>query len=160
MTAPELYQEATRRGLRLEPRGDKLAVIPANRVPPAFADVLREHKAELLDWLARSPCPGWQSVPPDSLPLNPAEPRPTPHDRERMIAYMLRQGCDLPSPLPAWMVRRECAYFDGPGRHWDCALHAYAAARDAACWQLNRSERDVLELLSGFDECSRELSKP
>lgn len=51
MTAPELYLEATRRGLRLEPRGDKLAVIPGDRVPPEFANVLREHKGELLDWL-------------------------------------------------------------------------------------------------------------
>ena len=51
MTAFELYHEAARRGLRLEPRGDKLAVIPGDRVPPQFADVLRQHKRELLDWL-------------------------------------------------------------------------------------------------------------
>ena len=51
MTTCELYSEATKRGLRLEPRGDKLAVIPANRCPPDFADVLREHKGELLEWL-------------------------------------------------------------------------------------------------------------
>jgi hypothetical protein len=51
MTAPELYEEATRRGLRLELAGDKLAVIPAERCPAAFADELREHKRELLTWL-------------------------------------------------------------------------------------------------------------
>ncbi len=51
MTAPELYHEAARRGLRLEPRGGKLAVIPGDRVPPDFADVLRQHKGELLNWL-------------------------------------------------------------------------------------------------------------
>ncbi len=51
MTAQQLYAEATNRGLRLEPRGTKLAVIPANRCPPEFADVLRQHKRELLDWL-------------------------------------------------------------------------------------------------------------
>lgn len=51
MTAQELYLEAIKRGLRLEPRGDRLAVIPANRVPSDFADVLRRHKGELLDWL-------------------------------------------------------------------------------------------------------------
>lgn len=155
MTAPELYQEAARRGLRLEPRGDKLAVIPGDRVPPDFAELLREHKAALIDWLARPSCHGWQSVPPDSLPLNPVMPRPTPQDRERMIAYLLRQGCDRASPLTACLVKRENAYFAGPGAKWDCGLIAYAAARDAACWQLNRSEADVLELLSGFDECSR-----
>jgi hypothetical protein len=51
MTPFELYREATRRGLRLEPRGDKLAVIPAKQCPPDFADVLRQHKGELLNWL-------------------------------------------------------------------------------------------------------------
>ncbi len=155
MTALELYQEATKRGLRLEPRGEKLAVIPANRVSPDFADVLREHKAELLDWLTKPPRHGWQSVPPDNLPLNPVIPRPTPHDRERMIAYMLRQGCDRPGELTAWLVRRESAYYDGLGRNWDCALHAYAAARDAACWQLSRGEANVWELLAAFAEMAR-----
>ncbi len=51
MTAMELCQEATRRGLRLEPRGDKLAVIPARLCAPDFANVLRAHKPELLSWL-------------------------------------------------------------------------------------------------------------
>ena len=51
MTARELYLEATRRGLRLEPAGDRLAVIPARLCPPDFAAVLRRHKGELLDWL-------------------------------------------------------------------------------------------------------------
>jgi len=51
MTVQELCCEARKRGLRLEPRGDKLAVIPAERVPPDFADLLRHHKRDLLDWL-------------------------------------------------------------------------------------------------------------
>jgi hypothetical protein len=51
MTASELYHEATKRGLRLEPAGDRLAVIPARLCPPEFADMLRRHKGELLDWL-------------------------------------------------------------------------------------------------------------
>ena len=51
MTVQELYLEATKRGLRLESRGDRLAVIPANRCPPDFADVLRQHKREILDLL-------------------------------------------------------------------------------------------------------------
>jgi hypothetical protein len=64
MTAQTLYHEAARRGLRLEPRGDKLAVIPADRVPPDFADVLRQHKRELMDWLeARA-----YHLPPDCAP--------------------------------------------------------------------------------------------
>ena len=55
MTATELYQEAVRRGLRLEPRGNKLAVIPASRCPPEFADTLRQHKGELLSLLESQP---------------------------------------------------------------------------------------------------------
>ncbi len=51
MNALELYHEAARRGLRLEPRGDKLAVIPGDRVPPEFADTLRQHKQEILSLL-------------------------------------------------------------------------------------------------------------
>jgi len=52
MTAFDLYNEAARRGLRLEAReGGKLAVIPGDRVPPQFADALRQHKRELLDLL-------------------------------------------------------------------------------------------------------------
>jgi hypothetical protein len=51
MTPPELYQEATRRGLRLQPRGDKLEVIPSGRLTPDFADILRANKAALLRWL-------------------------------------------------------------------------------------------------------------
>ncbi len=64
MTAQELYLEAQKRGLRLEPRGDRLAVIPANRVAPAFADVLREHKRELLNWLETKDA----QLPPDCVP--------------------------------------------------------------------------------------------
>jgi hypothetical protein len=51
MTATELYEEAVRRGLRLESRGSKLAVIPGDRVPPDFADALRHHKQEILSLL-------------------------------------------------------------------------------------------------------------
>lgn len=160
MTPHDVFLEARKRGLEIAAAGDKLAVIPKGKCPPDFAEVLRSHKGELLDWLSRPPCPGWGAVPPADLPLNPATPRPTPHDRERMIAYLLRQGCNRPGPLTAWLVRRECAYYDGQGRHWDCALHAYAAARDAACWQLHRSGRDVLDLLAVVSECSGDLTPP
>ena len=51
MTAQSLCFEATQRGLRLESRGDKLAVIPASRCPPEFADTLRQHKQEILSLL-------------------------------------------------------------------------------------------------------------
>lgn len=64
MTAMELCHEATRRGLRLEPAGDKLAVIPAKRCPPEFADVLRQHKNEILSLLEGQSA----GLTPDELP--------------------------------------------------------------------------------------------
>lgn len=151
MNLHDVFLEARKRGLQIAAAGNKLAVMPKGACPPDFADVLREHKSELLHWLNSPPCPGWQSIPPDNLPLNPTEPRPTPENRERVIGHLLRQGCDRRGPLTAWLVRRECAYYDGPGPHWDCASHAYAAARDAVCWQLNRSERELWNLLQSFD---------
>jgi hypothetical protein len=64
MTTLQLHAEASRRGLHLESRGDKLAVIPANRCPPEFADLLRKHKAELLALLEAKA----QSLPSDCGP--------------------------------------------------------------------------------------------
>jgi hypothetical protein len=152
MNAHDLYIEATRRGLRLEPAGDFLAVRPKGKCPPDFADTLRQYKAELLDWLTRPCRPGWQAVPPDDLPLVTLEPRPAPKDQERIFGYLLGQTGDKLGMLTAWLVWRENAYYGGPGRKWDCGLICYAAARDATCWQLNRSEHDVWELLASFDE--------
>ncbi len=52
MTALQLYREAVRRGLTLDTLdGETLAVIPAERCTREFADVLRQHKRELLDLL-------------------------------------------------------------------------------------------------------------
>jgi hypothetical protein len=51
MNAHDLYLESTRRGLKLEPIGDKLAVRPKGKCPPDFANVLRAHKGELLNLL-------------------------------------------------------------------------------------------------------------
>lgn len=153
MTARDLYLEAHKRGLRLEPRGDKLAVMPKGACPSDFAAVLREHKDELLDWLSHPPCPGRGAVPPENLPLDPLMPQPTLKDRDRVIGYFLRQGCDQPgSQLSAWFSRRACAYYAGMGRHWDCALHAYAAARDGASWQLNCTESKLWSLLAASSQ--------
>src|SRR6266516_2812699 len=103
MTPLEIYREASKRGLLLEPAGDKLAVYPKGKCPPDFADVLRQHKVELLSWLSSPPCPGWDAIPPDNLPLNPLMPPPSPRDRERVIGYLLRQGRDRPGPLSIWL---------------------------------------------------------
>ena len=161
MTAAEVYHRARQLGFQIEPRpGGKLAVIPGDNVPPDLLDAVKAHKAALLAWLNRPPCPGWQSVPPPDLPLNPAMPRPTAQDRERVIAYLRRQTGDRPGPLAAWLVRRECLCYDGPGRSWDCALFAYAAARDCACWQLGCNERGLWGRLAGFDELADSMKTP
>jgi hypothetical protein len=152
MSPLDLYREATAAGLSLEPQGGQLAVQPAERLTPELAARLREHKAELLAWLSSPPCPGAGAVPPDDLPLVPVRPAPTPRDRERVIAFLLRQGANHPSPLAAWLERRESAYYGGPGRHWDCALFSYAAARDAGCWQIRKSERDLWLFLCATEE--------
>ena len=65
MTALDLYREATRRGLQLEARdGGKLAVMPPDRCPPDFVEVLRLHKREILDLLEANR----HALPPDCGP--------------------------------------------------------------------------------------------
>jgi hypothetical protein len=156
MTTPhDLYIEATRRGLRLEADGDFLAVKPKGKCPPDFAAELREHKTELMEWLSRKPCPGYGAVPPSDLPLVATRPQPPTYYRELVIHYEQRQSDNPSRPLAAWLARREARYYDGPGQKWDCGDLAYAAARDAACWQLNRSEREVCQLLAGFEEAAK-----
>jgi hypothetical protein len=156
MTTPhDLYIEATRRGLRLEAVGDFLAVKPKGKCPPDFAAELREHKAALLAWLERKPCPGYGAKPPDDLPLVTTRPQPATYCRELVIHYEARQTDNRTGPLAAWLARRESRYYDGPGAGWDCGDLAYAAARDAACWQLNRSERQLCQLLAGFEEAAK-----
>ncbi len=151
MTAPDLYRQAVALGLRLEPRGDKLAVAPAGRCPPGFADMLRQHKAELLDWLNRPPCPGRLAVPPSGLPLNPLPPRPQPADARRVVDFITRQtnGADT---LCEWCLKRELAYWTA--YHWPDHLCTYASVRDATCWQLDRREADVWTFLQATQEAS------
>lgn len=50
---------------------------------------------------------------------------------------------------PADPPKTNC--FQSTIRAWDRPLLAYAAARDAACWQLDRTEVKVWSLLEGLD---------
>ena len=63
-TAKDLCTRAAALGLRLEPRGDRLAVIPGTHCPPDLADMLRRHKVELLALLEAKT----HSLPPDCAP--------------------------------------------------------------------------------------------
>jgi hypothetical protein len=42
--------------------------------------------------------------------------------------------------------------------NWDSAILNYAATRDAACWQLNRTEAQVWDLLEGIESCLADLN--
>jgi hypothetical protein len=48
LTTIALLQDAAERGLKLEAHGDDLHVIPGDRVPTEFAEVLIAHKPTLL----------------------------------------------------------------------------------------------------------------
>ena len=146
----DLFRQAQALGLRLDL--EQRLVVFGKSCPPEFAAVLREHKAALVEWLANPPCPGWQAVPPRDLPLDPATPEPTPEQRARLMDYLLRQGAGQPGALADWLARREAAYHPGPGTNWNPPLVAYAAARDAVCWQLKRDVEEACDLLAGFEE--------
>jgi hypothetical protein len=57
-----------------------------------------------------------------------------------------------PSPLCEWLLRRECAYWET--HHWPDWQCAYAAARDVACWQLNRNEVAMLEVVTTLEQAT------
>src|SRR5947207_3006351 len=98
MTPRELFYESVRRGLRLEAIGDKLVVTPASRCPPDFAEMLRTHKGEIIQWFNTPPCPGWQAVPPTNLRLMTTIGQPTPEERERVINHLHRQTGGVDGP--------------------------------------------------------------
>jgi hypothetical protein len=153
-TAAELLQHARNFGLQLEPRdGGRLAVRPASKLPPDLADELRCHKTVLLSLL--TPSRGWQSLPPLDLPLVALRPSPTPAQRDLVIAYLSRQCAN--QHLRSWLTRRKTLYYQTISPPWHPHLLAYAAARDAACWQLNRTEPGVWSLLEGLDSCFEDL---
>ena len=50
-TTLEIFRRAQSFGLQLEADGGDLLVRPRSKCPPAFVAELKQHKAELLDWL-------------------------------------------------------------------------------------------------------------
>jgi hypothetical protein len=63
-TVKDLCNRAAALGLRLEPRGDRLAVIPGGHCPLDLADALRRHKDEVLALLQAKAA----NLPPDCAP--------------------------------------------------------------------------------------------
>ncbi|MGA2686377.1 MAG: hypothetical protein ABSF51_15160 [Verrucomicrobiota bacterium] len=160
MTAADLLKWARGLGLQLEPRaGGGLAVRPATKLPSDLADALRRHKTGIISLLADSSVSlrkEWQSVPPLDLPLVPLKPTPTPARRELVIAFLSRQCSDR--QLREWLTRRKAAYLETTFKTWDSSLLTYAAARDAACWQLDRTEAEVWSLLEGIESCVEDIN--
>jgi hypothetical protein len=101
------------------------------------------------------PCDGSESIPPPDLPLVPLKPTPTPAQRKMVTAYLTRQCGN--AQLREWLTRRKSAYASTPMNTWDPTLVTYAAARDAACWQLDRPEPEVWFLLEGIESCVTDL---
>jgi hypothetical protein len=158
MTPIDLLRQAESLGLRIEPKGgSKLLVSPAERCTAEFAQVLRDHKHALLSWLTNPPCHRRGAVPVADLPLDPAMPTPDTENARRVMDFIVGQIGSEPCPLCEWCLRRETAYWDAHG--WPDDLCAYAAARDAACWQLNRNEADIWDVLQGFKEVFKTAKK-
>lgn len=153
MTAVELINEAEEIGLELSVTVDgMIEVSPGENCPKEFADKLKTHKPLILDYANSRPHRGFMTIPPPYLPLNPVQPRPSESEWNRMKDYMIRQGCRKLGPLKKWLTIRELEYHNGPGKKWNDQDRTYATARDAACWQLARSEKEVLFFLKTSEE--------
>jgi hypothetical protein len=152
MTIIETMSRVVELGLSLQVRGDTLILWPREAVPSELIEVLRTRKPELIHYLNSRAGQGWEKIPPTNLGLGWHKPQPSMANLKRVVDYLLRQGANKPGPLAAWLIRRENQYFERFGRAWPSALGTYAAARDAACWQTNRNEMQLWELLEGLEE--------
>ena len=172
MTAAKLIQHIGNLGFRLEPRPNGiLAVMPASKVPAELVAELRHHKTEIIRLLtettgvvpAETPvpmvalCKEWGAVPPYNLELVTLKPTPTSANRDLITAYISRQCASGNAELCAWPTRRRAAYIQMTAGTWAASLITYAIARDAACWQLNRPELQVCDLLAGLEACHADL---
>lgn len=75
-----------------------------------------------------------QELPPDNLTLRTERPTPMPSERVATVQSVFALGAGVPCPVYAWVLRREDAYFAGPGQGWPWELLCYAACRDFLSW--------------------------
>lgn len=75
-----------------------------------------------------------QDLPPDNLILRTDRPNASVGQRQSVVSGVFNLGPGLPCPLYAWVLRREQAYFDGPGVEWSHEEITYAACRDYDVW--------------------------
>jgi hypothetical protein len=108
---PSLLGELTRRGVRLEPRGDALAFFPRHKVPRELREQLQQHKPQLLELLRGETFSA--DEPPRSLPANFTTPVFAPYsvviaapDAATLDALLLSAIGQAPAPAEILLLAR------------------------------------------------------
>jgi hypothetical protein len=71
-----------------------------------------------------------EDLPPDMMVLSSERPVISRSEMAATVAEVFGMGPGTPCPLYAWVLRRESAYFAGPGHLWPFEIICYAACRD------------------------------
>lgn len=95
------------------------------------------------------PFPGWGEIPPLDLQLNGTRPRPDATTQRVLVDFATRQP-----PLRQWLEHRAAAYHVAAPT-WPRDVVIFAAARDAAMYQLRRPVLQIVELLAILDTGAR-----
>lgn len=73
MNIPELLEALKTYGISVTVNGDRIRLVPGSRVPLDLAEVVREHKAEVMNYLLRQetcpPMPSYTYDPKECWPL-------------------------------------------------------------------------------------------
>ena len=154
MTLPHnLYLEVRQQGGELTTDGVRLLLQPPGKIDADLKARLIRNKPALIQWLQTPPSPGWGEVPPETLAVDPKSTLAA-DDLDVLVDYMVRQA-NRPCPLAAWLLKREGTYFDAGVR--DPRRQCRLASRDAATWQLNRSEQDAVALIHDLAEAAVDI---
>ncbi|MGD9854333.1 MAG: hypothetical protein AB7U20_05215 [Planctomycetaceae bacterium] len=106
----ELLGELTRRGVRLEPRGDALAFFPRHKVPRELREQLQQHKPQLLEllrgetWSADEP--HWASPPASASVFAPFSIVIAAPDAVTLDALLLSAIGQAPAPAEILLLAR------------------------------------------------------
>ncbi len=125
--------------------GDGLRIEPRN-IPEWIKTALLCDRAALLAWLCQ-PCPGFEGVPPDTMPLRDDEPTPDAEAVERVARFAGTWLKGTPG-VETWLAHQAQRYFDA-GRGWSRHQCAYAAACDCLSFQTGLDELGMLAAIGG-----------
>lgn len=96
MTATAILARLAHAGVRVEWRGDRLALDAASPPPPALLDDLRQHKAEVIDFLtAEAACDAIDERAAILADMCDRLPEPGTPERQRMDAEQARMVAGL-----------------------------------------------------------------